>query len=839
MRRLCLFSRVILAAMLLITLFSAPRVMTGAGPRAPRAGITSLWLHGAGLRLATALPDAPRGYVYFGTDSGTIARVRLSDVSRDGTLAPGGPPTAAAIDEARGYAYFGIRLWDESAQFVKIRLDDFTIVMTMTLQVDDGHIGSLVLDETSGYAYLGTDTQPGRVVQVRLSDLMRLSTRTLAAGEDDLQAAVLDAEAGYVYFGTNTLPGRVVRVRLSDFAHVDTLALDAGDDYLISAALDASAGYAYFGTYTDPGRIVKVHLADMTAAGTQVLQTASARYSHVNGASLDASAGFAYFVTGQLDPTYPGDAGAGALVAVRLADFAWVGSARPPFTAAIGSAAFDWTNGMAYLGGSRWSCSNPWLTCLWDPASVTPVRLSDLAVLETYPIGEAFVTSAFDDGAGYGYFGTNSGQIVKVRLSDFTRVATLDLPYPYEYLSSGAIDSAGGYAYFGTDTAPGRIHRVRLSDFSDAGVLTLEPGDDHLTAAAIDEAGGYAYFGTRTGLVVKVRLADFARVGMLNLGIEVQSAVVEPAAHQAYFGLYDNTSGLTGIARIDLGSFAVTGSLAPCERIEAAAVIDPQDGFAYFGAMDCADLSGREVAKVRLSDFTFVGGLPLDHDYATSLGAAALDPAAGVIYWGYNECVFLGGERADECTNYGGFRAMRLADFAWADDARLSSPFPSAAVFDSASSTAIIGTFTQPGSLHRIFLGNTADLAVAGAAVPPGVPPGAEFTYRYTLTDNGPRAATGIVLTGTLPTGVAFHDASPGCVEAGGVVNCSAGDLRWSAGETITVAVTLDPSVPPGSTLASTATASAALEDGNPGNNTTAVMVAVLMPRVWLPIMER
>lgn len=835
MRRLCPFSRVFLAAMLLITLSSAPPVMPWAGLRAPQAEISSLWLHSAGLRLATALADAPRGYAYFGTDAGTIARVRLSDLSRDETLAPGGPPTAAAIDAARDYAYFGVRLWDESAQLVKIHLDDFTIAMTMTLQVDDGHIGSLVLDEAHDYAYLGTGTQPGRVVRVRLSDLTPVATLTLAAGEDDLQAAVLDAAAGYAYFGTNTLPGRVVRVRLSDFARVDALALGAGDDYLISAALDASAGYAYFGTYTDPGRIVRIHLADMTAAGTQVLQTTSTSYSHVNGASLDASAGFAYFVTGQLDPSYPGDAGAGAIVAVRLADFAWVGSARPPFTAAIGSVAIDWMSGMAYLGGSRWGCSNPWLICLWDPASVTRVRLADLAVLDTVPIGEAFVISALADRTGYGYFGTNSGQIIKVRLSDFTRAATLNLPYPYEYLSTGAVDIAGGYAYFGTDTAPGRIHRIRLLDFSDAGVLTLEPGDDHLTAAAIDEVGDYAYFGTRTGLVVKVRLADFSRVGVLNLGIEVQSVVLDPAAHQAYFGLYDNNTGLAGIARVDLDSFTVTGSLAPCERIEAAAVIDVQDGFAYFGAVGCAHPGRREVAKVRLSDFSFVGGLSFDNDYADSLGAAALDPAAGVIYWGYNECVFLD----DECRNYGGFRAMRLADFAWADDAGLSSPFPRAAVFDGASGTAIMGTYTQPGVLHRIFLGDTADLALAGAIVPPGVPPGAEFTYRYALTDNGPRAATGIVLTGTLPAGVTFQDASPGCTEAGGVVNCTPGDLRWAAGETITVVATLDPAVPPGSALASTATASAAAEDENPGNNTTVVTLTVLMPRVWLPVMER
>ena len=101
-----------------------------------------------------------------------------------------------------------------------------------------------------------------------------------------------------------------------------------------------------------------------------------------------------------------------------------------------------------------------------------------------------------------------------------------------------------------------------------------------------------------------------------------------------------------------------------------------------------------------------------------------------------------------------------------------------------------------------------------------------------------PRAATGIALTSTLPMGVTFRGASPGCAEAGGVVTCAAGDLRWGASEAITVAVQLDGAAPPG-LLATTAQASAAEPDGDIGNNTVAVTVTVLMPRAWLPAVAR
>ena len=64
-----------------------------------------------------------------------------------------------------------------------------------------------------------------------------------------------------------------------------------------------------------------------------------------------------------------------------------------------------------------------------------------------------------DAAAGYVYFGTGTapGQIVKVRVSDFTRVGTLTLAAGENYVYAGAIDSAAGYAYFGTNTSPGRV----------------------------------------------------------------------------------------------------------------------------------------------------------------------------------------------------------------------------------------------------------------------------------------------------------------------------------------------------------------------------------------------
>lgn len=92
---------------------------------------------------------------------------------------------------------------------------------------------------------------------------------------------------------------------------------------------------------------------------------------------------------------------------------------------------------------------------------------------------------------------------MKIKLTDFTRAGALS---PGEsYFRSAIIDTANGSAYFGTYT--GKIVKVRLSDFSCVGVLPLW-GYEQINSAVIDTVNGFAYFGTYTGTVAKVRLPD-------------------------------------------------------------------------------------------------------------------------------------------------------------------------------------------------------------------------------------------------------------------------------------------------------------------------------------------
>jgi hypothetical protein len=75
---------------------------------------------------------------------------------------------------------------------------------------------------------------------------------------------------------------------------------------------------------------------------------------------------------------------------------------------------------------------------------------------------------------------------------------------------SAVMDSANGFAYFGTLTAPGKVVKVGLSNFTRVGVVTLSNGEDDLSSAVIDTNQGFAYFGTSTapGRIIKVDLSN-------------------------------------------------------------------------------------------------------------------------------------------------------------------------------------------------------------------------------------------------------------------------------------------------------------------------------------------
>jgi uncharacterized repeat protein (TIGR01451 family) len=119
----------------------------------------------------------------------------------------------------------------------------------------------------------------------------------------------------------------------------------------------------------------------------------------------------------------------------------------------------------------------------------------------------------------------------------------------------------------------------------------------------------------------------------------------------------------------------------------------------------------------------------------------------------------------------------------------------------------------------------SADLAVTNTGPATGTE-GNNLTYTVTVTNNGPSAATSVVLTDTLGGNLKFVSATTGqgsFARSGGVVTFSVGSV--APGARVTVTVTAQ-ALEDGS-LSNAASVSSATSDPNPGNNAASATTAV------------
>ncbi|MBE2317197.1 DUF11 domain-containing protein [Solirubrobacter sp. CPCC 204708] len=159
-----------------------------------------------------------------------------------------------------------------------------------------------------------------------------------------------------------------------------------------------------------------------------------------------------------------------------------------------------------------------------------------------------------------------------------------------------------------------------------------------------------------------------------------------------------------------------------------------------------------------------------------------------------------------------------------------------------AVSTGILGTFTNtatvatttpeppgggaPNSAQAdVTVRPIADLALAKTA-PPTVAAGGALTWQLTVTNHGPRDATGVTISDPLPAGTTFSSADPGCGIAAGVVTCAVGALANGASASRSVTVTV-PHALAGTTVLNTATVRADQGDDDPSDDTATATTQV------------
>jgi uncharacterized repeat protein (TIGR01451 family) len=122
-----------------------------------------------------------------------------------------------------------------------------------------------------------------------------------------------------------------------------------------------------------------------------------------------------------------------------------------------------------------------------------------------------------------------------------------------------------------------------------------------------------------------------------------------------------------------------------------------------------------------------------------------------------------------------------------------------------------------------------ADLSVEKSDTPDPVAPGASLTYTIAVTNLGPSTSPGATVTDGLPLQAAFVSASPGCVNAAGIVSCTLGSLAPSATANLTIQVIVSPVAV--TDLANTATVAGLVTDPVPTNNADTEPTALLLER--------
>jgi len=139
-----------------------------------------------------------------------------------------------------------------------------------------------------------------------------------------------------------------------------------------------------------------------------------------------------------------------------------------------------------------------------------------------------------------------------------------------------------------------------------------------------------------------------------------------------------------------------------------------------------------------------------------------------------------------------------------------------------------------PGNAISVFL-NTgptsgADLGtIQAGASPEPVGVGSSLTYTADVLNQGPKDATGVTLTDTLPNGVSFVSATAtqgSCIQSHGIVSCNIGSLASAFDAQVTIVVT--PTAP--GTISNTMSVTAVESDLVPANNAAEQASTVLTP---------
>jgi hypothetical protein len=304
---------------------------------------------------------------------------------------------------------------------------------------------------------------------------------------------------------------------------------------------------------------------------------------------IDEQNGFMYAAS-QADST---------IIKINISDFTVVDIINIPDWLTPDRGVIDTVNGYAYF------------VLLEAPAQIIKIRLSDFTIVDTLEITAAYLTTAvIDVDNGFAYFGDEHtpAHIWKIDLSNFTLDSTLELNTGENNTQASCIDTVNGFAYFGTKGGSlNSIVKIQLSDFTRVDALTM-----HITgqwrraiSSVIDTTNGFAYFGFEYGggaNIVKINLSDFTYEDDLDLDSLSSywySAAIDVENGFGYFAGWANPTVVAQIKLSDLSLEAYITLNAGEKETWGAAAIDLSNNFLYIGTGSSSVIPGI-ITKIQL-----------------------------------------------------------------------------------------------------------------------------------------------------------------------------------------------------------------------------------------------
>ena len=129
----------------------------------------------------------------------------------------------------------------------------------------------------------------------------------------------------------------------------------------------------------------------------------------------------------------------------------------------------------------------------------------------------------------------------------------------------------------------------------------------------------------------------------------------------------------------------------------------------------------------------------------------------------------------------------------------------------------------------------STDLSLTMTDAPDPVHVGENLVYTIHVVNHGSTNATGVIMTDTLPAGVAFISASAGCVQASGVVTCALPNLDYGGEAIVTITVVPTAAGP----LTNEAVVACTEHDPTSANNTDTEGTTVVDYMIYLPMIDR